>query len=224
MHSSKQIAGWPTSSWHIFRTTTGFRDAESFRLNWRNGGFELIVISGSLPDSTAIELLRYVREHADWYVPVLVVNEDESVDLAVRTLTAGADDVISRHGHPLLFAARTRALLRRWLEDPRSVQVGNYRIDRTRRTISREGVNVSLTDKEFALADLLLGNPEQVLTRDYLLSAVWASEGDSVTRTVDTHASRVRHKLGLSRTNGLWLRPVYGHGYKLVSQPVRQCA
>ena len=104
------------------------------------------------------------------------------------------------------------------------MQIGEFRIDRTRRTITRNGNPINLTDKEFALADLLLSNPDQILTRDYLLNAVWACETDSATRTVDTHASRVRHKLGLSRHNELWLRPVYGQGYKLVRQAERHCA
>jgi DNA-binding response OmpR family regulator len=169
-------------------------------------------------NSPGIEVLRYIRETADSYVPLVAVVNGPDPSHGIADLRAGADDFVARPVDAVLLKDRIDALMRRALEDSETVQVGDYRIDRARRSISRSDVSVSLTDKEFQLADLLLSNLDTVLTRQYLLGAVWGSDRDAQTRTVDTHASRVRHKLGLSRRGELWLRPVYGKGYEIIRQ------
>ena len=83
------------------------------------------------------------------------------------------------------------------------------------RRIRLNGQEVELTQREFDLAVVLLNNIGRVLGRDELLSSVWVREADVDTRTVDTHASRLRKKLGLAGESGLMLMSVYGQGYRL---------
>jgi len=195
---------------------TSFDSARAFRNAFRNGSFDLGTIDWELPDSTGFEALRFVREHADWYVPVMFITARNQEHDAVRALDSGADDFITKPASQRLTAASIRTLRRRSVEDRSALQIGAYRIDRMRRQISADGRAVALTDKEFQLADLLLSNADQLLTREFLLETVWGHENDAGTRTVDTHASRVRQKLGFTRHNEFWLRPVYGRGYRLV--------
>ena len=85
-----------------------------------------------------------------------------------------------------------------------------------RRSVLLDGREVALTLKEFDLAAHLFQNPGTLVTRSRLLEAVWAVSAEVDTRTVDTHASRVRRKLKLDGSTGWTLQSVYGFGYRLV--------
>jgi len=92
---------------------------------------------------------------------------------------------------------------------------GGIEIDLDGRRIRLAGVDVDLTQREFELAVILLKNIGRVLSRDELLTSVWSRDSGVDTRTVDTHASRLRKKLGLAGESGLMLSSVYGQGYRL---------
>ncbi|EKE16785.1 MAG: two component transcriptional regulator [uncultured bacterium] len=77
------------------------------------------------------------------------------------------------------------------------------------------GVEIELTQREFDLAAFFLSNVGRVLAREELLASVWVRDAEVDTRTVDTHASRLRKKLGLGGESGLMLSSVYGQGYRL---------
>ena len=88
-------------------------------------------------------------------------------------------------------------------------------LDPSGRRVTLAGQEIDLTQREFDLAVVFLQNVGRVLGRDELLSTVWAREADVDTRTVDTHTSRLRKKLGLAGESGLMLTSVYGQGYRL---------
>jgi DNA-binding response OmpR family regulator len=90
-----------------------------------------------------------------------------------------------------------------------------YRIDPQRRQISINGEPVELTQREYELACYLFRRQGRIVSRDALLENVWNLAGDVSTRTVDTHISRLRKKLGLSGENGWRLTAVYQHGYRI---------
>ncbi|CAM3121536.1 winged helix-turn-helix domain-containing protein [Cupriavidus taiwanensis] len=97
----------------------------------------------------------------------------------------------------------------------RSVRCGAYVFDLRSRQASRHGRIVPLAPKEFDLAVLLFRNMDRVVTRDHLVAAVWGRDLSPQSRTVDSHISRTRTKLGLNGEHGLKLVPVYTHGYRL---------
>jgi DNA-binding response OmpR family regulator len=114
------------------------------------------------------------------------------------------------------FLARVDALLRRRkARMPELVRFGNIELDIEGRRVRLAGQEIDLTQREFDLAVVFLRNVGRVLAREELLSTVWAREADVDTRTVDTHASRLRKKLGLAGESGLMLTSVYGQGYRL---------
>ena len=90
-----------------------------------------------------------------------------------------------------------------------------FRIDRGARSVERDGRRVDLTDKEYALAEFLFLRAGKLVSREHLLEALWGLKAKAQTRTVDTHMSRLRTKLGLSGEHGWRLASVHQFGYRL---------
>lgn len=177
--------------------------------------FEFFVIDWNLPDIGGDEVLRHIREHCGWDVPVIFCTARTDEEAAADILRLGADDYIPKPIRYMEFMARVHALLRRRQPRPATLQVGAIDIDLEGRRIRLAGADVDPTQREFELATILLRNVGRVLSREELLSTVWARDSEVDTRTVDTHASRLRKKLGLAGESGLMLSSVYGQGYRL---------
>ena len=162
-----------------------------------------------------MEVLRQVRAQCGWDVPVIFCTARTDEEAASDILRAGADDYIPKPIRYMEFMARIHALLRR--RGPRigTLNFGGIEIDLDGRRIRLAGVDVDLTQREFELAVILLKNIGRVLSRDELLTSIWSRDSGVDTRTVDTHASRLRKKLGLAGESGLMLSSVYGQGYRL---------
>ncbi|MGD9265650.1 MAG: winged helix-turn-helix domain-containing protein, partial [Lysobacterales bacterium] len=94
-------------------------------------------------------------------------------------------------------------------------EVGEFELTRSTGQVKKNGEVIALTGKEFELAWNLFTNLSRILTREYLLRNVWNVASNIHTRTVDTHISRVRSKLGLRPEDGWTLSSVYHHGYRL---------
>jgi DNA-binding response OmpR family regulator len=128
------------------------------------------------------------------------------------------DDYLAR---PFVYeelVARIRALLRRCPPRSELLDVGEVLIDRAARRVLARGLDVHLSQKEYALLVKLASDPDRVFTREQLLRDVWGYPGFAPTRTVESHASRVRCKLAAAALPG-WVVNVWGVGYKLRPAP-----
>jgi DNA-binding response OmpR family regulator len=181
----------------------------------KSRSFDFFVIDWNLPDIGGDEVLRHIREKFGWEVPVVFCTGRTDEEAASDILRMGADDYIPKPVRYMEFMARIHALLRRRKPRPSMLQFGSIEIDLEGRRIRLAGADVDLTQREFELAVILLRNVGRVLSREELLAGVWAREADVDTRTVDTHASRLRKKLGLAGESGMMLSSVYGQGYRL---------
>lgn len=179
--------------------------------------FDLLVIDWQLPDVSGLDVVRWVREHLDTWVPIIIVTNRGDEHDVVQGLGAGADDYMIKPMRVREAAARVRALLRRQQpQQGRQVQhYGDYCFDLGSRTASYRGVPIELRQKEFELALCLFSHPGRLLSRNYLRALVWGTIGDAMSRTLDTHASSLRAKLGLRPERGYRLSSVYGQGYRL---------
>jgi two-component system, OmpR family, response regulator RegX3 len=206
------LALWLTSAQHTVR---GHATAADYIEALKRERFELLLIDWMLPDGTGADLLAWVRGNLGWDIPVLVVTAREDEATVVAALQAGADDYVVKPAKQAELMARVAALGRRVKAGGMPVlRLGAFEIDISRQRLSVDGETLSMTQKEFDLAAYLFQNPGKLLSRDHLLSMIWGINADVDTRTVDTHVSRLRKKLGLDGSKGWKLVPVYGVGYR----------
>lgn len=193
-----------------------FADGQSFLDALATRSFDFYVVDWVLPDVGGDVLVGKIRERYGWDVPIVVCTARTEEEHASDILRLGADDYVPKPVRYMEFLARVDALLRRRrAKHPDLLRVGSIELDAEGRRVRLAGQEVDLTQREFDLATVFLKNIGRVLAREELLAAVWAREADVDTRTVDTHASRLRKKLGLSGESGLMLTSVYGQGYRL---------
>ena len=186
---------------------------------------DLAVIDLRLPDYDGLELVRQVRE-ADGVAsrlnpdtPLLAISGRSGELDRLRGFERGLDDyVVKPFSYPELLA-RIRALLRRSERRARRgrMRVGDLEVDPASRDVRMRGRRVELSQKEFSLLRTLAAEPTRVFTKEELLRNVWGFRAMGSTRTLDSHACRLRQKLGADGDR--FVINVWGVGYRLVDGP-----
>jgi DNA-binding response OmpR family regulator len=220
------IKNWLGCADHSIRH---FATARSFLQEVRQESYDLLILDWELPESSGLEVLRWLREQTDWHVPILFMTHRDSDNDIVQALSEGADDYITKPVSREVTIARVNALARRsgvGGEASGDFQFGEFRIVTDNNTIMRNGNPIELTEKEFRVALMLFVNTGRLLSRNHMLEVVWGVGPELATRTVDTHISRIRRKLALWPENGWRLKAVYHHGYRLerISRDARVAA
>jgi DNA-binding response OmpR family regulator len=183
---------------------------------------DLVVVGHELPDASAAELCRRLREGEpgrSWNreVPVIVLGGAESDTIErVKAFERGCDDYLARPFHYEELVARIRAVLRRTSPDLREQLVaGEIELDRQTRRVTVCGERIFLAGKEFELLAKLATAPYRVFSKEELLREVWGFRSLGRTRTVDSHASRLRRKLARPGA-GPFVINEWGVGYRLL--------
>lgn len=179
---------------------------------------DLMVLDLGLPDASGIDVLREIRRAEDRFdpdLPVLVLSGRCSEADRLRGFEAGADDFVSKPFHYPELVARVAAVLRRRQRHRAGpVQVGELTVDPVTRRVQVGDREVQLANKEFALLRTLASEPHRVFTKQELLRDVWGFRSMGRTRTLDSHASRLRRKLD---PNGVrYVFNCWGVGYRLL--------
>ena len=177
--------------------------------------FELIILDLMLPDVDGLRILTALRQ-ASRHTPVLLLSALDSVDDRVRGLELGADDYLVK---PFAFnelLARVRTLLRRGQLQPQAdrLQVADLILEFSKHKASRHGKKLNLTQKEFALLELLMRREGEVLPRSLIASQVWDMNFDSDTNVIDVAIRRLRSKVDDDFAVKL-IHTVRGMGYKI---------
>ena len=193
------------------------REAENASLGLNEAAVQrpdAIILDLSLPDMSGLDVLRRLREWSHTPVLILSVQGDETAKIAA--LDAGADDYLTKPfgGGELL--ARVRVLLRR-AQPAGEVSIatfGDVQVDFTRRTVTKAGVDVHLTLKEYALLRLLLQHRGKVVTHRQLLRDVWGPGHEDDTHYLRVHMANLRKKIEVSAEQPVFLKTESGIGYR----------
>jgi DNA-binding response OmpR family regulator len=183
-----------------------------------------LVLVGGLPDTPALEVCRVRREGqpgrtGDRDVPLIVLGDPraDAVD-RVHAFERGCDDFVARPFHYEELVARIHAVLRRTRPGSRTrLAAGPLAIDRVTRRVTVHGLSVALSAKEYELLVKLAVEPTRVFTKEELLRDVWGYRSLGRTRTLDSHASRLRRKLTVAGADDCVLN-VWGVGYRLLAE------
>jgi DNA-binding response OmpR family regulator len=182
---------------------------------------DLMLLDLTLPDASGLDVLREIREadgiasRFDPGLPVIVLTGRGADDDRVRGLEFGADDYLVKPFHYPELRARIGAVLRR--RDERRdgpLRVGELVVDPARRRTWLGRRPIELSAKEFSLLRVLAGDPHRVFTKRELLGQVWGYRTPAKTRTLDSHASRLRRKL--DPEDGRFVVNCWGVGYRLL--------
>lgn len=173
--------------------------------------YDLILLDIMLPEINGYELLEYIKP---LHIPVIFLTAKASLTDRVQGLNLGAEDYIVKPFEISELLARVNVVLRRFHKNEDILAFSDLIIDLEKQSVTKNGHIIDLTPKEFELLVYLIRNKDIVLHRDTIYEAVWETEYDGNTRTLELHIQRLRKKAGLDKH----LKTLYKAGYRLDSR------
>jgi DNA-binding response OmpR family regulator len=161
----------------------------------RQGQYDLMIIDWDLPGMSGVDICRKYRL-SEGKTPILMLTGKSRIDDKEQGLDSGADDYLTKPFHMRELSARLRALARRPAATVGNLlKVGALEMDFTSHKLYKNGEEVHLTPKEFALLELLMRHPGEVFSTEAILQRVWSMETESTSDAVRTAVRRIRQKL-----------------------------
>jgi two-component system, OmpR family, response regulator len=181
----------------------------------RHGGYDAMILDVMLPGLSGYRVVRQLRAEERW-LPVLMLSAKDGEYDQADGLDCGADDYLTKPFSFVVLLARLRALMRRGApERPTVLSVGTLRLDPASRRVMRDGQEVVLTAREYALLEYMMRRQDQVVTKIELLDRVWDASADTDPNVVEVYVGYLRRKIDqpFGRRS---LQTVRGAGYRLV--------
>jgi two-component system OmpR family response regulator len=177
----------------------------------RHGGYDAMILDVMLPGLSGYRVVRQLRAEEHW-LPVLMLSAKDGEYDQADGLDCGADDYLTKPFSYVVLLARLRALLRRGApQRPAVLTAGDLSLDPARRRVTRDGTEVGLTAREYALLEYLLRRSGEVVSKTELLDHVWDASVETAPNTVEVYVGYLRRKIGRDR-----LQTVRGAGYRLL--------
>ncbi len=197
-------------------------DGEQGRQKIEQFAPNLIVLDVLMPRLDGRSLLRQLRQENNWTPVILLTQVGESVERAMA-LEEGADDYLNKPFDPFELVARIKAVLRRArpgerpLSTAQQLRSGDLSFDRLSRRVRINDQTVALTPKAVILLEYFMTHPDEIISRDRLLDAVWGWDYPVGTRTVDTRIAELRRILGDDSSNPRYIATIPGEGYRFAA-------
>ena len=182
--------------------------------------YDLIILDLKLPDIEGETICSSIREFSN--TPIIMLTAKGSEDDRVRGLGIGADDYVVKPFSPRELVARVKAHLRRTGKDEKrslSFNRGQLKIDTLSMDVKKEGKPVQLTVTEFKILLSLAEKPQMVFSREHLVNVVQGYDFEGYDRVIDAHIKNIRQKIEDDPQKPLFLKTVYGAGYKFIGTP-----
>ncbi|WP_102707847.1 response regulator transcription factor [Terribacillus saccharophilus] len=186
---------------------------------------DLIILDLMLPAYNGLDIVQLIRRES--MLPILIMSaKDSDVDKALG-LGFGADDYIGKPFSLIELTARVKAALRRSMQysllnkekKEQVVIVHDLRIDLNNFSVSKKGKPINLTAKEFQILSLLATSPNQVFTKGQLFESVWKEAYYGDDNVINVHIRRLREKIEDDASAPLYIKTIWGIGYKMEMQP-----
>ncbi len=187
----------------------GLESERHMDLNWKN--YDLMILDIMLPGKDGVSVCLSLREK-NIMTPIIMLTAKDTVSDKITGLDAGADDYLIK---PFAFeelVARIRALSRRPQQAlPVVLKIDSLELNTTTKTVTVNGDPILLTLREFGILEFLMRHPNQVVTREQIMTNVWDHSFDSFSNVVDVHIKNLRRKIGHYEKN---LETLRGMGYR----------
>lgn len=182
----------------------------------RSHQYELLIVDWGLPTRTGPEICQWYRASGGTG-KILFLTGHDTIDDKEHGYTSGADDYLTKPFDLRELVLRVDALLRRPEHTkPDIVQAGKIAVDRQKMTALRDGVEISLTDMDFALLEFFIANPNRVFTNKMILEHVWPADSDRSADTIRIAINKLRKKIDVDNEASI-IKNVHGRGYMLES-------
>jgi DNA-binding response OmpR family regulator len=184
---------------------------------------DLTVLDVLMPRLDGREVLRRIRQSGNW-TPVILLTQVGSPTERAVALDEGADDYLNKPFEPYELVARIRAVLRRSqagapsLAGARRLRCDQLELDRQSRCVEMAGREIALTTKAVSVLEYLMLHPDEVLSRERLLDAVWGWDYPAATRAVDTRIAELRRTLNDDAEAPRYIETLIGQGYRFVGR------
>jgi two-component system OmpR family response regulator len=177
----------------------------------RHGDYDAMILDVMLPRLSGYQLVRVLRAEHNW-VPVLMLSAKDGEYDQADGLDCGADDYLTKPFSYIVLLARLRALIRRGAPArPAVLKVGDLVLDPATRQVQRDGTEIVLTTREYALLEYLMRRAGRVVSKVELLDHVWDAGADSAPNVVEVYIGYLRRKVGRDV-----VETVRGAGYRVV--------
>lgn len=176
--------------------------------------YDSIVLDINLPDGNGFEICEKVRKQENT-TPIIIMTARDAVSDKIKGLDLGADDYVLKPVDSQELIARVKALIRRNSKKPLPVlTVGDLEIDTQTRRVVRDGTEIDLPSKEFAVLELLARHSDEVVTRSMLMEHIWGSDFETFSNVVDVYIRNLRKKIDSGSQKKL-IHTIRGGGYSL---------
>jgi two-component system OmpR family response regulator len=180
--------------------------------------YDVVILDVILPPPDGLEVCSRLRA-SGYQGAILMLTALDQIEDRVAGLDRGADDYLTKPFAMAELRARIRALRRRGADRRPTIDIGDLVIDPAHLSVTRAGVPVHLTAREFALLETLAREPGRVFSQDQLIDAVWDADFDGVSNIVEVYIRSLRRKLDEGRRSGL-IQTVRGAGYRIAAPAV----
>lgn len=176
--------------------------------------YDLVIMDWAMPKISGIEVVRQFRSLGKT-TPVLMLTGRRTIDDKEEGLDSGADDYLTKPFEMRELSARARALLRRGeTKTVNKLTVRNIVLDKDARRVTKDGAELKLMPKDFAILELLMSHPNRVFSAETLIERIWESETDASPDVVRKHINKIRTQVDSADQTSL-IRTVHGMGYAL---------